>query len=69
MLPFSVIQVAFSRASGEEAPAGMVCPSRSQAATNELPPWPLVVTLPLTSALSLALWVGIGQLLSMVVAG
>jgi len=69
MSSFSVNQVSFDRASVIAVAAGAVSTGRSQAATDEPPPWPLVVVLPLIAGLSVALWAGIGRLLGMFITG
>ncbi len=69
MLPFLLNQVSFSLAPVQMVATGAVSSSQMLAATHEPRPWPLVVTLPLTAGLSLALWAGIGRLLGILIAG
>lgn len=69
MLPFSNSRASFGLALVQPVAAEAVFPSQLLAAAYEPQPWPLVITLPLTAGLSLALWAGIGRMLGIIIAG
>jgi len=68
MLPLSYYRVSFARAPFEATAIDAVSRNRFSDASDELPPWPLVVVLPLITGLSITLWAGIARLVSMLIA-
>jgi len=69
MLLFSGNRVSFDRGPVRAMASDMVSSSRLQSSTDEPPPWPLVIVLPIICGLSITLWVGIGRLFGMLIAG
>ena len=68
MLLFSGNRVSFDRGPVRAAATDLVSSSRLQSSTDEPPPWPQVIVLPIIGGLSIILWAGIGRLFVMLIA-